>query len=573
MGEKRYRALLIGNSVFAEDAAHLPRLEGPQKDVTLLHHALVNEQTGMFSEESVRVLLEQPMRSMMKEIHTFFADAHRDDVLMLYYSGHGMLDAQDRLYLCASDSDSAALLPTAVSNTFVSDCMAASPTETTVVVLDCCYSGAFKGGGRIPESSAGRGRFVLSSCRGRELANAASAENGASLFTSYLVDALLGKAADRDGDGYIDLAEVFAYVQGALRDQQQSPQKRFDGERDLRIARSTSLPASRTAAGVPEDHIPEQRRPVLALSETTIDLRDVGSDEVLPDERVAVYNLGEGSLDWVAQTDADWFDVVTDPDGITLQLHPRPGANRGKVLVRERTTGAVHSIRVTVAVRSTSTGPRPLLQVVPTEAQFGRLWEGQPSEVVLTVVNTGGGQLQWSHQATGAFYSAHRDGDRLRLRLTGPAGRHQGAVTVSSNAGQTVVPVSADVVARPRPTPQPQPVPRQVPPRPQPQPPPQPRPQPVVGPGPVARPVDPGAQSAQTFAIVGLVLSLMCGLGLVSGPWVLVMAHRAERRIRASGGWLDGAAKARTARTLGWVAIGISAVWWSLVIANSLLSA
>jgi hypothetical protein len=70
MGEKRYRALLIGNSVFAEDAAHLPRLEGPQKDVTLLHHALVNDRTGLFSEQSVRVLLEQPMRSMMKEIHT-----------------------------------------------------------------------------------------------------------------------------------------------------------------------------------------------------------------------------------------------------------------------------------------------------------------------------------------------------------------------------------------------------------------------------------------------------------------------------------------------------------------------
>ena len=331
MGEKRYRALLIGNSVFAEDAAHLPRLEGPQKDVTLLHHALVNDKTGLFSEESVRVLLEQPMRSMMKEIHTFFADAHRDDVLMLYYSGHGMLDAQDRLYLCASDSDSAALLPTAVSNTFVSDCMAASPTETTVVMLDCCYSGAFKGGGgRVPESLAGRGRFVVSSCRGRELANAASAENGASLFTSHLVDALLGKAADRDGDGYIDLAEVFEYVQDALSDQQQSPQKRFDGERDLRIARSTNRPASRTASGVPEDHIPEQRRPVLALSETTIDLRDVGADEVLPDEHVAVYNLGEGTLDWEAQTDADWFDVVTEARRHHAAAAPAAGVQPGE---------------------------------------------------------------------------------------------------------------------------------------------------------------------------------------------------------------------------------------------------
>jgi hypothetical protein len=561
MGAQRYRALLIGNSVFAEDAANLARLEGPQKDVTLLHHALVNEQSGMFSEDSVRVLLEQPMRTMMREIHTFFADAHRDDVLMLYYSGHGLLDPQDRLYLCASDTVSTALLPTAVSNAFVADCMAASPTRTTVIVLDCCYSGAFKGGGRVPESLAGPGRFVLSSCRGRELANAASAENGASLFTSHLVDAMLGKAADRDGDGFIDLGEVFAYVQNALRDHQQSPQKRFDGDRDLVIARSPVVPASRAGSGVREDHVPAQRRPVLALSETTIDLRDVGSDEVLPDERVAVYNLGEGTLDWVAESDADWFDVVTDPDGITLQLHPRPGGNRGKVLVRERTTGAVHSIRVTVAVQPTSIGPRPLLQVAPAEALFGRLWEGQQSELVLTVVTSGA--LQWSHHAVGAFYTAHREGDLLRLRLTGSPGRHQGAVTVSSNAGQTVVPVTADVVPHPQPAPEPHPVPRQSRPQPQPQPP--------SDPGP-ARQVDPGAQAAQTLAVIGLALSLAGGIGIVVVPWVLVMARRAERRIRGSGGWLEGADKARTARTLALVTIAVAVLSGSLLITRLVLS-
>jgi hypothetical protein len=494
----------------------------------------------------VRVLLEQPMRTMMREIHTFFADAHRDDVLMLYYSGHGLLDPQDRLYLCASDTVSTALLPTAVSNAFVGECMAASPTRTTVIVLDCCYSGAFKGGGRVPESLAGPGRFVLSSCRGRELANAASAENGASLFTSHLVDAMLGKATDRDGDGFIDLGEVFAYVQNALRDQQQSPQKRFDGDRDLVIARSPVIPASRAGSGVREDHVPERLRPVLALSETVIDLRDVRPDEVLPDERVAVYNLGEGTLDWVAQTDADWFDLVTDQEGIVLRLHPRPGENRGKVLVRERTTGAVHSVRVTVSVRTTGGGQRPVLHVWPTEVAFGRVWEGQEPEVVLAVANTGGADLQWTHHATGDFFVVGVLGDHLRVRLRGSPGRHQGAVTVTSNAGELIVPVSVDVVPRPR-TPPPT--------------------QPLAGTGgPPAGQLDSGAQSAQTLAIVSLVLSFLCGVGLFIAPVAIVMANRADRRIRASSGVLVGADRVRTARIVGWLAAVLSGLFWLAIL-------
>ena len=75
----------------------------------------------------------------------------------------------------------------------------------------------------------------------------------------------------------------------------------------------------------------------------------------------------------------------------------------------------------------------------------------------------------------------------------------------------------------------------------------------MAGPG----SVDPGARSAQTLAIVALVLSFVCGIGLLIAPVSLVMAMRAERRIRASGGWLDGAAQARTARIMSWVAIGI----------------
>ena len=121
---------------------------------------------------------------------------------------------------------------------------------------------------------------------------------------------------------------------------------------------------------------------------------------------------------------------------------------------------------------------------------------------------------------------------------------------MSSNAGQTVVPVSADVVARP-----PQAPPRQPPPQPAPRPV-QPQPATPTATGGGSRFGRPGCESAHTLAIVALVLSFVCGIGLLIAPVSLVMAMRSERRIRASGGWLEGAAQARTARIVSWVAIG-----------------
>ena len=71
----------------------------------------------------------------------------------------------------------------------------------------------------------------------------------------------------------------------------------------------------------------------------------------------------------------------------------------------------------------------------------------------------------------------------------------------------------------------------------------------------------PGAQTAQTLAIVSLVLSFVCGLGLFCVPVAITLATRADRRIKASSGALVGADQVRTARIVGWIAAVISGLW------------
>ena len=100
------------------------------------------------------------------------------------------------------------------------------------------------------------GRYVLTSCRGTQLANDATVENGTSVFTQHLVDGLLGAAADQDGDGYVTFSDLYAYVDRRLREAgKQIPQRRVDGDGDVPLAkRPHPAPSEADATARPPVH-------------------------------------------------------------------------------------------------------------------------------------------------------------------------------------------------------------------------------------------------------------------------------------------------------------------------------
>jgi hypothetical protein len=348
-----YRALLVANSTFPADRDNLPELEGPRNDAALLRDALCDDRHGLFPSDNVRLVTEREAAEVLREAEELLRSAQPDDVVLLYYSGHGALSVAGDLLLATRDTRLDRPLSTAVKASSLSDMVEESSAATTVIILDCCYSGRFKGarGGNLAEALAGRGRFVLTSSRGGELADDAHVQNRASMFTHYLVEALRGAADDVDGDGLVGLNEIYRYVHAHLTaGRRQVPERRFAGSGDVAIARRPRRAA--TGDGVLQSGVeivdPVRAVPVLDVSETSIDLRDIEVGEELPPERIAVINRGGGELRWTAECMESWVRLERHDDGLVLHLRPRVGVNRANVHVRETRTGMMKTVRIVV---------------------------------------------------------------------------------------------------------------------------------------------------------------------------------------------------------------------------------
>ena len=71
----------------------------------------------------VKTLLDEPSYKVNEEIQAFFSDRGRDDLLLLYFSCHGIKDEEGQLYFATSNTSRKLLDATAISANFVNRMM------------------------------------------------------------------------------------------------------------------------------------------------------------------------------------------------------------------------------------------------------------------------------------------------------------------------------------------------------------------------------------------------------------------------------------------------------------------
>ena len=197
-------ALVVGVSDYADAAA--PPLDFSVSDAQEIAHALTMPEYGY---TVAKLLDEQATRAgLLQALHQLFeGDA---DNLLLYFSGHGA-SFPHGAYLCTVDANPNDL---GVDLPFLARLVAAHarPGRTTTIILDCCHAGAMTFASvdrsapllrppQVTDSfvSLPEGNVLFAACRSDEAAHESLAL-GHGLFTYHLIEALLGSAANDDGN-------------------------------------------------------------------------------------------------------------------------------------------------------------------------------------------------------------------------------------------------------------------------------------------------------------------------------------------------------------------------------------
>ena len=211
-------ALVIGNTEY--DDPGLMQLPVPRNDAA--DFARVLKDPNLCAFDDVQILLDQPSSSATEAIDAFFDHKKPDDLLVLYFSGHGVRDEVGSLYLAFKNTNRSRMRATAVKSDYLREAMDQSRSRRQVAVFHCCNSGVFPEGTKTVIGSPmgmatafqGYGRFVLMASDAMQFAwegNKVIGEAQDSRLTHFLARGLEGEA-DRNSDGKITVDELYDYA-------------------------------------------------------------------------------------------------------------------------------------------------------------------------------------------------------------------------------------------------------------------------------------------------------------------------------------------------------------------------
>ena len=351
MGERR--ALIIATDAYDNHDNGFPPLASPVRDAQELARVLQEPSIGNFS---TKTLYNRGVQEIRDALEDFFSAGALDDFLLLFFSGHGYRGDDGAFGLATVGSTKSRPKASLVSAAEIKSLVVECRSRQKLILLDCCYSGAFVHAREMGESTGidagdfgGRGDFVITATSGSQTAiEDRIGEHGEvhSLFAWSLVQGLKSGAADVDRDGIVSFDELYNYLYDEIRakDPKRLPRKSAtDVEGTLVIARNPN-PVEKPLPKAPEPPAPRPERPrrtrLVAL---------VGSGSVLVLAAVVlVYvfwlreRLGGGGDGPPATAPTVSLDAVTDTT-LTLSWSPVDRATGYTVLRTDPVPQRVYS--------------------------------------------------------------------------------------------------------------------------------------------------------------------------------------------------------------------------------------
>ena len=211
--------LSVGVSEYEVSSQNLTYADSDAEKIAAIFGSQVN--ADIYDKVRIKTLLnEEATRISIKDgINSFLSDARIDDMVVLFFAGHGVTDSRGRYYFLGHDGDMNNPSANGIKqNDFEDDLIASVQAGKVLVMLDSCQSGSVtgrRGTNDITEVvdrlCSATGFTVMSAARGNEYAYEDPDWDGGA-FTLAVDDALRNSRADANKDGFVDINELDSYV-------------------------------------------------------------------------------------------------------------------------------------------------------------------------------------------------------------------------------------------------------------------------------------------------------------------------------------------------------------------------
>lgn len=237
-GAEKY-AVVVGVARYKDPA--IPSLRFADRDASGIRDFLLSPGGGGFRPENVRFLVNEDatLASLRTALFTFLTRPRKEDLVVIYFAGHGSPDPNDRrnLYLLPHDAEAMNLGGTAFPMWEMQEVFTRILKARRIVTFtDACHSAGISGEAAGPAmghnlvnqyiaryASEGE-RAVITASEISEASREGQAWGGGhGVFTFFVLEGLQGKA-DRDADGTVTAGELFEFARAevakATNDQQ-----------------------------------------------------------------------------------------------------------------------------------------------------------------------------------------------------------------------------------------------------------------------------------------------------------------------------------------------------------------